>query len=158
MKRYSITKYTSGQKRRECWFDNKGKLHRGNDIPAVITYMEDGRISDKQWWIHGMKHRNGDKPAYMSYGITFRTERVSLTSYWYYYGELHRECGSAIKATSNSFSTYSLFGENIETEEEYNNIISTGKQIKLDRNAAILYIKSPIKYLRVLSQERLSNV
>jgi len=40
------------------WYNKDGKLHRDNDLPAVI--WEDG---SKFWWVSGEKHRENDMPA-----------------------------------------------------------------------------------------------
>lgn len=58
------------------WYQN-GKIHRDNDLPAVIRPM-----SYKQWFQHGDIHRDNDKPA--AIWTNGRTE-------WYKHGKLHRE-------------------------------------------------------------------
>lgn len=57
------------------WFC-KGKLHRENDLPAVIRTN-----CDSEWWSNGLLHRRGDKPA-----IDY-----SLKQEWYKNGKRHRE-------------------------------------------------------------------
>ena len=42
----------------KCWYDYNGKLHRDDDLPAVI-HPE----GSKEWYKHGRHHRVDDKPA-----------------------------------------------------------------------------------------------
>lgn len=55
----------------------KKKLHRDNDLPAII--YENG---DKEWWICGVLHRDNDLPA---------VERSNGDKEWWIYGKLHRD-------------------------------------------------------------------
>ena len=40
------------------WKDDKGLLHRDDDLPAVV-YNTGGC----QWYLHGERHRDGDRPV-----------------------------------------------------------------------------------------------
>jgi len=40
------------------WFNKADKLHRENDLPAIIF-----KSGSKQWWINGKLHRDNDQPA-----------------------------------------------------------------------------------------------
>jgi len=40
------------------WYNKAGKLHRENDLPAVMH--EDG---SREWYINGKRHRENDMPA-----------------------------------------------------------------------------------------------
>ena len=40
------------------WYDEEGKLHRDDDLPASIT--SDGTM---YWYNHGNLHRDNDRPA-----------------------------------------------------------------------------------------------
>jgi len=45
----------------KCLYDENGKLHSYNDLPALI--YTNGR---KYWYKHGLRHRNNGKPAIVS--------------------------------------------------------------------------------------------
>jgi len=81
------------------YYDANEKLHRDNDLPAVITptcmsWYQHGdlhRLEDRpavlaknhtEWWIEGLRHRGGDQPAYI------RDDGLRL---WYQHGSLHRD-------------------------------------------------------------------
>lgn len=66
--------YKSGKK---CWY-RKGQLHRDNDKPALID--EDG---NQRWYHHGMLHRDNDQPAIC----------IGDQQYWYQYDKHHRDGG-----------------------------------------------------------------
>jgi hypothetical protein len=82
------------------WFCN-GKLHRDNDLPALVhenvniqKWYRNGKLhryKDKpaviingtyEWYLNGKRHRNGDKPACIW---------NSGTQEWYQFGQLHRD-------------------------------------------------------------------
>jgi len=42
----------------KCWYNNAGRLHRDNDLPAYIT-----KRGSKFWWVNGKLHRENDLPA-----------------------------------------------------------------------------------------------
>jgi len=58
------------------WCNNAGKVHRDNDMPAVI--YEDG---SKEWYVNGLRHRDNDLPA-----VIFKNGYKA----WYVNGELIR--------------------------------------------------------------------
>lgn len=68
---YKITNSLS-----QVWSKN-GKLHRDNDLPAVIR--KDGT---REWWVNGERHRENDLPAYIDF--------IGNKS-WYKNGLLHRD-------------------------------------------------------------------
>lgn len=61
----------------EFWFDEYGRYHRDNDLPAII--YSDGR---KEWYQNGEKHRGNDLPAVI---------HKNGTQEWYQYNKLHRD-------------------------------------------------------------------
>ena len=63
------------------WYNDKGKLHRENDLPAIE--WTDG---SKEWWLNGKLHRENDLPA---------IEYSDGTKFWYLNGKFHRENGPA---------------------------------------------------------------
>ena len=72
---WEVLIYASGSR---CWHKN-GKLHRDDDLPAVIH--SDGT---KEWWFNGLRHRGNDQPAiicsngfmeWWDYGVLHRTGR-----------------------------------------------------------------------------------
>lgn len=59
------------------WRNKNGKLHRGGDLPAVITSQ------GSQFWFHeGIRHRDNDLPASVC-------SNGSL--YWWKDGDVHRD-------------------------------------------------------------------
>ena len=65
--------FTDGKQR---WYQN-GLTHRDNDLPAVIT--EEG---DQTWYKNGFKHRDNDLPAKIN---------ANGDKYWYQNGLQHRD-------------------------------------------------------------------
>ncbi len=52
----------------EQWLTDGGVVHReGNDLPARIFYNQDGTIESEEWLDHGVRKREGAKPAYIEY-------------------------------------------------------------------------------------------
>ena len=72
------------------WYNNKGKLHRDNDLPAQIWYKEDVTLIEKHWFQNGKKHRIGG-PATIWYDRKGNIEEEC----WYQYGKKHRINGPA---------------------------------------------------------------
>jgi hypothetical protein len=86
-----------------------GKLHRENDLPAVIY-----KDNTKLWFINDKPHRDGDLPAVISggreewykYGHRHRDDDKPAVyddglKKWYYRGKLHRLNGPAIEWNGN---------------------------------------------------------
>lgn len=61
--------YPNGYVKYECYYKNY-KLHRDNDLPAVIMYYPNGRKSHEIYYKHGKLHRN-DKFAYYFYSESY---------------------------------------------------------------------------------------
>lgn len=98
-----------------------GQLHRNNDLPAVIEY--NGALS---YYQHGLKHRDGDKPAYVSssqqgyyqHGVLHRDgdkpalihliDNKIVAQEHYRHGARHRDCdkGPALMWDSGSYQYY----------------------------------------------------
>lgn len=74
-----------------------GKLHRGDDLPAVE--MANGT---KEWWQDGKRHREGGLPA---------VERADGTKEWYLNGNLHREGGLPAIEDSDGTKEWYLGGK-----------------------------------------------
>lgn len=72
------------------WFDANGQFHReevdehGHVLPAVIHANK-----DKEWYQHGLRHRDHDLPA-IEYGELG-------SKMWYRQGQLHRDGGPAVE-------------------------------------------------------------
>jgi len=80
----------------QYWYDTNGKLHRDDDLPAVIFWFFDGthHPSHMQWYQHGILTRVDDKPT------TIQNDRNGNISQqeWNeagFQGKLHRETGPA---------------------------------------------------------------
>ena len=83
----------TGQAISEFWRDKRGRLHRNNDLPAVIYYdLETGKTIQSEYFFHGRRHRVTG-PAY------FLTDPVSDIVYyeqWEQYGQLARYNDTAV--------------------------------------------------------------
>lgn len=66
--------YISGE---QIWYKN-GLKHRDNDLPAIVIKGS----NHKEWWQHGKCHRENDLPA-----IIYN----NVTQEWRQHGKLHRE-------------------------------------------------------------------
>ena len=60
----------------QYWYQN-GKLHRDNDMPAVICVN-----GSQEWYQNGNYHRNNDMPAVIT---------PNGSQFWYQNGKLHRD-------------------------------------------------------------------
>jgi len=71
------------------WYNQKGELHRENDLPAEIYYKKDGSIYRKLWHQNGELHRiNG--PAVIFYNTSNDSNYIEyfyLYGVWYTYKE-----------------------------------------------------------------------
>jgi hypothetical protein len=65
------------------WWVN-GKLHRDGDLPAVIKY-EDGKLSYEGWFENGLEHRIGSPSS------IFYTDGIKPNTFWRVNGENHRD-------------------------------------------------------------------
>jgi hypothetical protein len=63
----------------QFWHEEGDVLHRGNDLPAVITAH-----GTQVWYWHGKKHREGDLPALV---------KANGDRAWYKHGVWHRNGG-----------------------------------------------------------------
>ena len=75
------------------WYDENGKLHREDDLPALIMpqiymYGKPHVAERRYWYKHGKLHRDGDKPAVIT--IWEKTNRIGSET-WYSDGVLHRD-------------------------------------------------------------------
>ena len=67
------------------WWSH-GERHRDGDRPALICGQQSGQVA-REWWRHGKRHREGDRPAVISYdGHDDQTTRE-----WWFDGERHRD-------------------------------------------------------------------
>ena len=77
-------------------YDQNGKYHSYNDLPAIITVA-----GAKHWYKHGEKHRDNDLPACVY---------PDGTKYWYFDGYLHRNNGLPAVITLNGKKEYWFYG------------------------------------------------
>ena len=76
----SFLNYLTGK---TIWKRN-GRLHRGDDKPAVIS-----NSGKQEWWINGKRHRDNDKPAIVhefNYGGEYHIYKE-----WWFNGKCHRD-------------------------------------------------------------------
>lgn len=73
------------------WRDRQGRIHRAGDFHALENPNADSDSSgyfSREWYIHGKRHRDGDKPAVIIEDYDGREEpRLE----WRIHGQLHRE-------------------------------------------------------------------
>ena len=74
--------------KQEKWYNNQGKLDRGDDLPAVINYYKnDGGRFSEQWFKNGVRHRDSqlidgktiDLPAFIMY---YKNEKKRREDWW----------------------------------------------------------------------------
>ena len=72
------------------WYNEQGKRHRENDLPAEIWYDGNNLLISESWYQNGKRHRiNGPTEIwYYDNGI------ISIV-HWHCYGKLHRDNGPA---------------------------------------------------------------
>jgi hypothetical protein len=73
------------------WMNN-GKYHRGPSEdgtvrPAVISYLDNGS-KNKEWWIHGRRHRNKVNGIHLPAIIHYDGDEIREE--WYWWGMRHR--------------------------------------------------------------------
>lgn len=78
----------------------EGKLHRDNDLPAI---MKSGtlRSSEDTWYIEGKMGREGDKPSYLRYDDYNGSIHLSEEA-WHVNGKYHRDRGLPARRIYNS--------------------------------------------------------
>lgn len=91
-------KYIEEDKQRVCWYKD-GKLHREDDLPAIIVdipdeirkkYQKENKklhLNGCHWWINNQHHRD-DGPA---------SEYANGDKHWYKENMKHREDGPAVE-------------------------------------------------------------
>lgn len=70
----------------ERWFKN-GQFHREDDKPVVIVYHENGCVKKESWYKDNVLGRDGDKPAEIYY---FSNGNTKIKT-WYKDGLVHRD-------------------------------------------------------------------
>ena len=68
-------------------FNENGKSHSYDDLPAVINYYKDGELNSLYWCKDGENHRDGDEPANVNYDINGKITRII----YYKNGRVHRD-------------------------------------------------------------------
>lgn len=61
-------------------FGLQGRIHRDEDLPAVIEWSDDGTLLTEEWWQENKRHREGGKPAIKRYSAT--TGEVIECEFW----------------------------------------------------------------------------
>jgi hypothetical protein len=68
-----------------------GMRHREKNKPA-IEYID----GSKEWWFHGMRHREKNKPAVIRYHYSFQFQASFIEEEYWVYDKKHRENGPAV--------------------------------------------------------------
>ncbi len=103
--------YANGE---ENWW-HLGKLHRDNDLPAIVNvngteeWFKEGlkhRDNDmpavvhpngtKEWWQNNKRHRIGGPATIVVHGFDLYTNEPDISQEWRVNGELHRKDGPAV--------------------------------------------------------------
>ena len=72
----------------QIWKTSKdGEAHSYDDLPAYVSYYQDGTLWGLSWFKDGKKHRDGDEPA----SITYNSDGYINHVYYYKDGVLHRD-------------------------------------------------------------------
>jgi hypothetical protein len=119
-----------------------------------VDYYDNGNKCYESWYKDGKLHRE-DGSALISYLNNGSKEY----EYWYKDGEYHREDGPAwIGYNDNGSKRYESWylHDHGYTKSVYNDIIEFGKSI-VTRDAAIMNIKHPSKFIRMRCQEILNG-
>ena len=105
--------------KKNVWGDQKwylnGKLHRDNDLPAVVRIC-----GDKQWYQNGYLHRDNDLPAEIY---------ATGTQIWYLHGLLHRDNDLPTLIKYNGTQKWYQNGELHRDEDKPAEIYPSGTQI-----------------------------
>lgn len=80
-------KYKNGD---EKWYKD-GKLHRDNDLPAIIEIFDNEKLFHEAWYMNGKRHRKYNHASVFYYHHSNGKKFES----WWKNGELHREEGPA---------------------------------------------------------------
>ena len=130
LKQYKIQPYC----RSKTWLTN-GKLHRDNDLPALIM-----QNNTKIWYQHGKIHRNNDLPAQIwsdglktwnQYGLQHRDNDLPAeistrgTQRWYQYGKLHRSGGKPAITYKDGTQDFYVDGKLIDMNKNKRTFIFT---------------------------------
>ena len=145
-----ICYYDNGKIWSKSWYKDD-KRHRENDKPAYISYYDNGKISYESWYKDDKLHRENDKPAYISY----YNGKISY-EYWYKDNKRHRGNDKPAVIWYNNGKILSeewyLNGEEY-SKDEYLKLIKLAKEIKKDLTLAILYIRHKSNYIKSICQE-----
>jgi antitoxin component YwqK of YwqJK toxin-antitoxin module len=123
-------------------------------VEHKVEYYDNG-TKDYECWFKGNSLHREDGPALISYYDNGNKDYES----WYKDGEYHREDGPAYTRYnldgSKHYETWDLCQQEY-TESAYNDIIKLGKSI-VTRDAAIMNIKHPLKFIQRKCQEILNG-
>lgn len=81
-----VLKYKNNIRVEEIWFKN-GLKHRDGNYPAYIAYHKSGNKEREEYFVNGLLHRTADMPAVVSYDEDCNTEEEE----WWVNGKRHRE-------------------------------------------------------------------
>ena len=98
----------------EKWY-YKNKIHRDNDLPAVIRSN-----GDQEWYQNGKLHRDNDLPAIINVNNS-----VIWYERWYQHGKLHNTTGPA-RIKENGKTEYYI---NDKPLSEYEFMFVTGETV-----------------------------
>lgn len=79
------------------WYDEKGQIHRDNDLPAIVRSN-----GTQEWWVKHKMHREGDLPAF----IGSQGARI-----WCKNNTRHRDNGLPAVTEPNGYKEYWHYGE-----------------------------------------------
>ena len=68
------------------WRNEKGEIHRENDLPAFIRYYRNGNSKQKIWYQNGKRHRIGGPAT-----IWYNEDGSCFIECWYLNGNMYTE-------------------------------------------------------------------
>ena len=92
----TVPEYVTDKYGSKCLYDQNGKYHSYNDMPALIF-----PTGSKYWYKHGKLHRDNDFPAVIN---------KSGAKWWCKNGKFHRD--NNLPAVVSSCGHYGFFYEN----------------------------------------------
>lgn len=90
----TMTDFMDGTMIMQHWLDDDKQLHRDDDEPALLYESLNGHDTIQEWWRHGLKHRDGDKPAIIASHSENWPERIKhIEEQWWTDGKRNRANG-----------------------------------------------------------------
>ena len=114
------------------WYNKEGRLHRKNDLPAIITYCAVTNSMQYEWYQNGKLHRVGNAAIEVHF---IKNKQLEIfQKYYYQNNQLHNEEDAANIIFENGVPRtkfYYLRGYPFRNEHEFNQANRKNKLKKL---------------------------